>query len=410
MNDDERREAAVLRVQSAFRAMKARKTFIALHYIQDNKEFMAALKVQAVVRAALNRARVRLLKKRKELKRLHDQALVPKKYDASHMSATDRLRMYQLQEELKVKAKELVNERLLLRPNTTFAVYWKVLLVICIIFEICHLALKPEMKRYKNKKKGERVNIGELLDHHVIPAPMSEWEQCAPWLADAAKNRRELSPGPFGASQNRRSRRKEKKTMARPWYCQKSFVTAQSVYIVVLRIVWTQILDIMGIVCFLDVFVTFFTGELDRDTGELKPKPFFTRWLLPGLLLQLLVNPQMEAISGYVFRLANETLQVGPVRVWRWTVALFYPLFIILVAAIRRFVWEPLVQQQNANVQTKGSGQNQVQRRMRRRHTVQVVSRRALLEDTVQLMSRRVVLEESKKRTMSQSRYIGKFH
>jgi hypothetical protein len=90
-----------------------------------------------------------------------------------------------------------------------------------------------------------------------------------------------------------------------------------------------------------------------------------------------------------------------------------------LVAVIHRFVWRPLVQQQNAIIQTKESGQNHVQRRMQRRHTVQVVSRRALLEDTVQGMSRRVLLEDlprralledSKKRPMSQSLYIDKFH
>jgi hypothetical protein len=128
MNDKERREAAALRVQSVFRAMKFRKTLKALYLIQYKKEFIAALKVQAAFRAALSRARVRLMKKKKELKRLQNQALVTRKYDASYMSATDRRRMYQLQDELKIKAKELVNERLLLRPNTAFAVYWKVLL------------------------------------------------------------------------------------------------------------------------------------------------------------------------------------------------------------------------------------------------------------------------------------------
>jgi hypothetical protein len=330
MDDDERQEAAALRVQNVFRAMKARKILQTLQSIQGKKEFIAAIKMQTALRSALSRARVRIIKKRRELKRLYEQALVTKTYDASHMSATDRLRMYQLQDELKVKAKTLVNEKLLLRPNTTFAVYWKVIFVICIIFEISQLALKPKLKEYKNKETGECMNIGEGLDHHFVPAPMSAWEECIPWVADPTKFKKDLSPGPFGALQNRRFRRKDKNVMSRPWYCQELFVTAQSVYIAVLRIVLTQTLVIVGVVCFLDVFVTFFTGELDPDTGALKPKPFFTRWILPGLLLQLLVNPQMEATSGYVFRLVNETLQVGPVRAWRWTVALFYPLSIVL--------------------------------------------------------------------------------
>jgi hypothetical protein len=381
MDDDERREAASVRAQSIFRAMHDRKTLKALVLTQDNRELIASLKVQAALRAALSRTRVRVMRKKRELKRLLERSLSAKQYDASHMSIDDRRRIYQLQDELNLKVKMLMNEKLLLRPNTRFAVCWKVLFVICTIFEISLLALKPRLKEYKNKESGECMSLGEVLDHHIVPSPMSEWEQCAPWFVNPAETKKDPPLGPFGTTQKRYSRHKKEMILSRPWYCQEPFVVAQSVYIAVLQIALTQTLVIVGAVCYLDVFVTLFTGELDPDTGKLKSKPFFTRWILPGLLLQLLVNPQMETTSGYIFRLVKDTLRVGPVRVWRWTKALFYPLFIIMVAATQRFVWRPLVQRQNANLHTE-SGQTEIQRRMSRRHTVQIMSHRTLLEDS----------------------------
>ena len=58
-----------------------------------------------------------------------------------------------------------------------------------------------------------------------------------------------------------------------------------------------EFLILVSIVCFLDVFVVFFTGELDAVTGELLPKPFVARWIAPGLLLQLLLNPRLGSLG-----------------------------------------------------------------------------------------------------------------
>jgi hypothetical protein len=73
-----------------------------------------------------------------------------------------------------------------------------------------------------------------------------------------------------------------------------------------------------GVVYFLDVFITFFTGEFRPESGVLMPKPFIQRWVLPGLGLQLLVNPYMNAVSEWTFEVGFHLLDYGPIRVWRW--------------------------------------------------------------------------------------------
>jgi hypothetical protein len=64
-------------------------------------------------------------------------------------------------------------------------------------------------------------------------------------------------------------------------------------------------------VFFLDVLVTFLTGEL-TSSGKLVPKPFFARYILPGIGLQLIVNPTMVELSGLFKRAVNYANAVGP--------------------------------------------------------------------------------------------------
>jgi hypothetical protein len=106
---------------------------------------------------------------------------------------------------------------------------------------------------------------------------------------------------------------------------------------------------IVGTICFLDVFVTFFEGELHPETGVLVPKPMFKRYVLPGLMLQLLVNPQMSQFSRILVALVNRVLDNDPVRVWRWTAALFFPFLRTIMMLMFNHLWIPLVRDQNTN-------------------------------------------------------------
>jgi hypothetical protein len=216
------------------------------------------------------------------------------------------------------------------------------------VFEITQLAFKPILDKYVDQETGERLDIGKILDHNLVPTPMTEWEECAAWLIDDEQLEKQTKG--FFQKMRRRRKQKETKKLKRPWYCKASFVTAQSMYISIVRFMLTETLLIVAIVCYFDVFVTFFTGVFDSETGVLEPKPFFSRWIIPGLTLQLLVNPRMETTAEYVFQILSDAWRVGPIRVYRWSKALFYPLFVVCMSAVEQWVWMPLVKRENGHV------------------------------------------------------------
>jgi hypothetical protein len=65
-------------------------------------------------------------------------------------------------------------------------------------------------------------------------------------------------------------------------------ITSHSISLVLLRM--SSIYEVaIDIVCFLDIFVWFFTGEVNAD-GVVVPKPFIYRCIIPGTLVQVLVS------------------------------------------------------------------------------------------------------------------------
>ena len=213
----EKRMAAAIMIQKSFRGMETRKSVRALNILEGSKKTMIAIKMQKAFRASLARARSRIAQKKQELKRLQAQAAATKAFDASLMSDDDRRRMYQLQDELGRQAKELVNQKLLLRPNTTFAVTWYVgkvclvlngcdrltlsplcccrrfLFVLCVLYEIALKCLKHRLKEYKDEETGESMDLSTILVREFVPSPVSEWEECSPWLATKDRRAEPLS-------------------------------------------------------------------------------------------------------------------------------------------------------------------------------------------------------------------------
>jgi hypothetical protein len=177
------------------------------------------------------------------------------------MSIDNRRRMYQLQDELEQKAKELVNKHLLLKPNARFAVVWKALFIICVLLDI-HNRHTTRLSQMKDSKTGETMNVEQFLEHHLVPRPMSDWESCSPWLR---RPRVEREQGIRRHFFQRKPRRNSKQP---PWYCQEPYVAAQSMWILVLRFLVMQAALIIGIIRYVDVGVTFFIGEMHRkDRG-----------------------------------------------------------------------------------------------------------------------------------------------
>lgn len=103
----------------------------------------------------------------------------------------------------------------------------------------------------------------------------------------------------------------------------------------------------ISVVLCLGVFVSFFTGVLDPVSGRLTPKSFFSRWINQGIVLHLVVNPNMSEVSALVKKILKFVHEAGPGRVWRWCVMFLLPIWNYFVAWFEWKIWIRLVQKEN---------------------------------------------------------------
>lgn len=375
LSEQELREYCAILIQKTFRAHQARKYISVIRLMLGQQKEIAARKISEALRACLRRARLRLKTKLQKLQELKehgggDLKVAPKK----DMSERERRKMYLLQEQLENEARYLLNEKLLLRPNTTFAVTWKILFVVAILFEIAVLACQPILARHIDPMTGKSLDIETVINKQFLPIPVSKLPECI-----------RVKPFQISIKKPVRSAKKifdillkrevAKPTTPKPFYCGETFKALQvrvrstaevsisysnselwatifslrliqSVYIIVLKIFIQDFLALISVVCFADVFVVFFTGTFNPETGKLEPRKFFQRWILPGLVLQLLVNPKMEYVSDLVGQGLSELLHHGPIRILRWTTALFYPVLLWVVLTARK-MWFKYAADQN---------------------------------------------------------------
>jgi hypothetical protein len=160
----------------------------------------------------------------------------------------------------------------LLRPDTNFAVLWKCVTVLTVLLEVFSLSLAPKMTGELRK-----LDLKEFA------------EMCAASLQC-----------------------NDPDTMRRFW----ALVAVQLAQFLA---------NAVPVVSFASVFIEFYTGELSSESGLVVPKPFFSRWIVPGVLLQLLVNPSMKNTSRNVRAVMSAVKSIGFARV-----ASFYPLLILV--------------------------------------------------------------------------------
>lgn len=373
---------AAIMVQSAFRSHRARKYTNAVLLLTEDRKAISAAKIQSQLRRKLANARVRLIKKRQELELLEHQ----RKASPEELSDKDRKRMYELQDQFASEAKRIINRKLLLPPNTRFAVTWKVLFVIAIVVEISQKAVAPWLHEKRAQRTGKHMTLREFAAESLIPTRVAEMPECAitsrrlpfsrlfpqkrenrtgvdlqdyatnsmPWICHGPFSTwwdgyrdfmaLALTPSPVrewpecrkhvpSTIRQRFAAKVTKKKMS-PWYCSEPYASTHAFYRWYVDGFIDHFVVLVSIICFLDVFVTFFTGEIHPASGELVPKPFFARWISPGLLIQLMLNPAIDTVSDCVFDAVRRIYSVGPVRVWRWLVAVIFPIVYGLCKAV----------------------------------------------------------------------------
>ena len=78
----------------------------------------------------------------------------------------------------------------------------------------------------------------------------------------------------------------------------------------------------IDIVSFMDIFIWFYTGDLDSN-GVIVPKPFFTRCIMPGTLVQVLDHPTLpETLPSLIAHTMDAASAVGWSRAIRWVLAI----------------------------------------------------------------------------------------
>jgi len=357
MSKEEREINAAKIIQATFRSKRCRKTVTLMRIFISNKQESAVLKLQKRLRERAQEASARLKQKKDELTKLRKREMQRetkgKNGAGVEMSDDDKKRMYDLHATLKKEALSEKAKKMLLRPNTKFAVTWKILFVFCVAVEITQLALKPKLERMKDKTTKTPLDLGKILNQKLVPTPISAWEECAQLYMEENDDDDDNSNLKLRLKQIFGNPDKLDDTFDShedyPWYCQKIIVTAQSIYIEALQFVLFNFFLFIGIICFLDVFVTFFTGEISAANGNLVAKPFFPRWILPGIVLQILVNPKMADVSILVKKVIKGVHHVGPARAARWIIAFIAPVLQGVTTWFEWNVWMKLVQRENLN-------------------------------------------------------------
>ena len=344
----ERAQHAIVLIQKVFRAKRAFRAAAAVKILQGNREMIAAKRLQKRFRAKLEAARERIRKQKAELAALKKkQAALRKQQNAKQgehvLEEHERARMYLLQQELKSHTDYVIN-KMLIRPNTKFVVWWKAAFVFAVIFEIGGKILQP---RLQTKDGYESYN--DLVESHVVPnrwatAPvcnpkppkLNPHEQVIDLIATWA-NKTSITRSLLQLDNNQSFFVVHREPLQpTPWYCDPFPTQVQGGFCTFLEFLIRKFDIFLAFVFFLDVFISFFTGVFDEETGVLKPPAFFPRYILPGVLLQCLVNPQMETTAKILKFFFSELLLMGPVRVVRWTIALGVPILGFLFQVIRK--------------------------------------------------------------------------
>jgi hypothetical protein len=339
MDGSERKLVASIRIQSAFRGMQTRKGVRSFMSTLQARKSMIAARMQRATQRSIVRGRTQLDLKKLEFEQLKREARHFRK-SGVNMCADNRRRLYELQDEIQEAANELVNKRLLLRPNARFAVSWKIVFVLCVILDITQQAVHLKMMNQLHENE-EALTVGELFEK-TLPIPATKWAECAASVNSPSEARDK--PERFFLLIRRVGA--ERATLP-PWYCSEPVMLLQTAVVSMLRFISTKLVWFVAIVCYLDVVITFFIGELHPESGVLMPKSFFKRWVFPGLLLELMANPQMETTSRALGRAKDEIMHIGPLRFWRWTVTCFYPTFSFVAKNFEVRFCRPAIAKQN---------------------------------------------------------------
>jgi hypothetical protein len=294
-----------------------RKATTALQQMEGESEHQAAVRLQTMVR--MKQARVQRYEREriKEFNKLKSEA-------STVISEVRRVRPYSLfyggsddsfgladdddvmlaageilgkLDSVRTELKLMADKTLLLKPESIFSVRWKRLVMLAVVFELFLAAMAPLLLKSTQTESLEDCFESMLMPEFCSPkeAPNSGF-----WTAHV---------GFASGRDNKLADECDQKRLARR-------VIATYMAQFIKSHIW-----FVGTIAFLNTFVVFFEGRRDAN-GVLVPKPFFQRWIFPGILFQIAMNPAMANVSALVKHWLFYLYIAGPARVFRWILAL----------------------------------------------------------------------------------------
>jgi hypothetical protein len=153
------------------------------------------------------------------------------------MTIIERRRLFELQDELGNEASRLVNSRMLLRPNTRFAVIWKILFVLCVVVEISQCAFAPSLS--PDKHHGQSTRIEKFLEFYFVPTPTTQLPECRAKLLPQMKAMKGILIIRWIKKYNYRPNAGSQTSgilkRPPPWYCHEVASTLKTFYIRILK-------------------------------------------------------------------------------------------------------------------------------------------------------------------------------
>jgi len=319
MTTEQRRHKAAEKIQSVFRAKQKRRYYAVILQNKLQKEEDAAIRIQNRFRVKISESKLQLLKKQKNFEELKQQQI-------STMTAKECMHFIELRKEINSHYHQKKVNFLLIRPNRKFSVIWEILFVSCIIIEIMQIVFAPVLSG-----NTEKMALEEFLALVLYPPVSSIPAQNKALIKQPYSE--DLSQQHFMFQMVHAATVTLFVTtlMQQPILSgsdSNNDVSSSSLRQNIIMTCIPLLVHIYNFICFWNVPITFFTGELHPITGLVVPKSFITRWILPGLLLQLLVNPAMENLYFLAKDGASMMFfKLDPGRVLCWILAFVYPLW-----------------------------------------------------------------------------------
>lgn len=288
-------EMWVLRMQANFRKKHESRALDAIKNIQEKRSRMMSVTVHEKMAALMNVAKARRA-------RQNTEATFQSKMQTQVSSQEDREHFWRIKKQL--KEMRYRSNKLLLRPSTKFVLTWKIVAILSMLLEVLQLLAS----RHFFPKTMEIMP----LEQSIIAIVPQEIAPCIVGNSDVSNKSKAFSTNLKFLRRIARLRTPDTNI------CLPITSNAWTTIAFMASIYLSRILVLLiRFISASDVFINFFTGEIDEVTGTIKPKSFFRRWIIPGLLLQLLINPSIEMLFHFIRKVIHFSfVEIGLTRMF----------------------------------------------------------------------------------------------